>query len=86
MRRTLTVVLFLVLTACSTRQTPSNSNQPSQPAAGNQPSQPSPAAKPLGALQEGEASGTIVDEGQTITLKYAYARHGEMFDEDAIVW
>jgi len=36
-------------------------------------------------LKEGEASGTIVDEGQTITLKYAYAGHGEMFGEDAIV-
>ena len=74
MKRTLMVVfLLLVLTSCSTKQTPSNSNQPGQPAAANQPSQPSQAAKPLGALQEGEASGTIVDAGQTITLKYAYA-------------
>ena len=79
------VVLLLVLTACSTKQPPSNSNQPGQPSAANQPSQPSPPAKPQGALQEGEASGTIVDEGQTITLKYAYAGHGEMFHEDAVV-
>jgi hypothetical protein len=85
LKRTLTVVLLLVLTACSTKQTPSNNNQPSQPAAANQPSQPSTAAKPQGALQEGEASGTIVDEGQTISLKYAYAGHGEMFHEDAVV-
>jgi hypothetical protein len=85
LKRTLTVALLLVLTACATKQTPSNNNQPSQPAAANQPGQPSPAAKPQGALQEGEASGTIIDEGQTITLKYAYAGHGEMFHEDAVV-
>jgi hypothetical protein len=85
MKRSLTVVLLLVLSGCSTTQTPSNSNQPSQPAAANQPSQPSAATKPPGALQEGEASGTIVDEGQTIALKYAYAGHGEQFDEPAIV-
>lgn len=77
------VVLLLVLTGCSTSQTPSNSNQPSQPAAANQPSQPSSTATPH--LREGEASGTIVDEGQSITLKYAYAGHGEQFNEPAIV-
>ena len=85
MKRTLTVVLTLALTACSTKQTPSNSNQPSQPAAASQPGQPSAAAKPQGALQEGEASGAIVDEGQTITLKYAYAGLGEQFGEEAVV-
>ena len=85
MKRTFTVVLLLLLTACSTKQTTSNNNQPSLPAAANQPSQPSAAAKPQGALQEGEASGTIVDDGQTITLKYAYAGHGEMFHEAAVV-
>jgi len=84
LKQTLTVVLLLALTACATRQTPSN-NQSSQPSAANQPGQSSPAARPQGALQEGEASGTIVDEGQTITLKYAYAGHTEMFHEDAIV-
>lgn len=85
MKQTLIAVLLLVLTACSTTQTPSNSNQPGQPAAANQPGQPAPAAKPQGALQEGEASGTIVDEGQTITLKYAYAGQGEQFNEPAVV-
>jgi hypothetical protein len=83
--RKLTVVLLLLLTACSTTQTPSNSNQPGQPAAADQPSQPSSTAKPLGSLKEGEASGTIVDEGQTVTLKYAYAVHSEEFDEPAVV-
>jgi hypothetical protein len=86
MKRTLTVVLLLVLTSCSVKQTTSNSNQPSPLAAAHQPSQPSPAAKPPGALQEGEASGTIVDGGQTITLKYAYAGHGKVFDEDGIIF
>jgi hypothetical protein len=86
LKRTLTVVLLLVLTACSTTQTPSNKNQPNQPAATNQPSQPSSAAKPLGALQEGEASGTIVDAGQMITLKYAYAGHGKVFSEDGVIF
>lgn len=85
MKRTLTVVLLFMLSACSTKQTPSNSNQSNQPAAANQSTQPSTPAKTQGALQEGEASGTIVDEGQTITLKYAYAGHGEQFNEPAIV-
>ena len=67
-------------------QTASNKNQTSQPAAANQPSQPSQAAKPLGALEEGEASGTIVDAGQTITLKYAYAGHGKVFNEDGVIF
>ena len=86
MKGTLMVVLLLVLTACSTMQTASNKNQPSQPAAANQPSQPSSAAKPLGALQEGEASGTIVDAGQTITLRYAYAGLGKAFNEDGVIF
>jgi uncharacterized lipoprotein YajG len=68
LKQTLTIVLLLLLTACSTTQTTSNSNQPSQPAPANQPIQPTAAATPVAALQEGEASGTIVDEGQTITL------------------
>ena len=83
MKITVTVILFLALTACSS-QPSSNSNQPAKPAIANQPSQPT-ASQPTGALKEGEASGTIVDEGQTINLKYAYAGHGEMFGEDAIV-
>lgn len=83
MKRTLTVVLLLVLTACSTKQTPSNNNQP---AARNQPSQPSqPSSQTQGELGEGEASGTIIDEGQPVTLKYAYAGNGEMFHEDAVI-
>ena len=86
MKQTLTAVLLLVLTSCSIKQSTSNSAQPSQLAAANQPSQPAPAAKPLGALQEGEASGTIVDAGQTITLKYAYAGHGKVFNEDGVIF
>ena len=84
MKRTLTVLLLFALTACSTQQAPSNSNQPGQPAAASQASQPTAAATAPGALQEGEASGTIVDEGETITLKYAYAGHAKMFKEDAV--
>ena len=83
MKITITVILFLALTACSS-QPSSNSNQPAKPVVANQPAQPT-ASQPAGALKEGEASGTIVDEGQTINLKYAYAGHGEMFGEDAIV-
>ena len=85
MKRTLTVLLLLVLTACSTKRTPSNNSQPAQQAAANQTSQPSQAAKPQGELKEGEASGTIIDEGQPVTLKYAYAGNGEMFHEDAVI-
>jgi len=86
LKQTITVVLLILLTACSTTNTPSNNNQPAPPAAANQPSQPSAAATPPGgALREGEASGTIVDEGQTISLKYAYAGRGEQFNEPAIV-
>lgn len=86
MKQTITVVLLILLTGCSTTNTPSNNNQPATPVAANQPSQPSAAATPPNvALREGEASGTIVDEGQTITLKYAYAGHGEQFKEPAIV-
>jgi hypothetical protein len=92
------LVLLLVLTSCSIKQTSSNSNQSGQPAAANQPSQPAqPAAapqpsqpagavKPISELKEGEASGTIVLAGETITLKYAYAGHGERFGEEAVVF
>jgi hypothetical protein len=85
LRQTITVVVLVLLTACSTTHAPSNNNQPAQPAAGNQPGAPSPAPTTPGALREGEASGTIVDEGQTITLKYAYAGRGEQFNEPAVV-
>jgi hypothetical protein len=36
-------------------------------------------------LKDGEANGTIKVEGVSYALKYAYAGHGEMFGEDAIV-
>ena len=91
MRRLLTVVLLFTLAACSTQPTPSNGNgnsQPvasSQPAASSQPSSASAEAKPVDALKEGEASGSIVDEGTTIVLKHAYAGYGEMFGEEAVV-
>ncbi|MEK6287734.1 MAG: hypothetical protein AABO57_18610 [Acidobacteriota bacterium] len=86
MRRTLTLVLLLVLTACSTNERASNNNSGKTPSAGNQPSQPTQQqASAPGALREGEASGTIIVEGQTVTLKYAYAGHGKMFGEDAVL-
>ena len=87
MKQTFTVLLLFALSACSTTQ-PSNKNQPgtsTQPAAPAAPAAASAAAKPAGDLKEGEASGSIVDEGQTINLKYAYAGHTEMFGEDAVV-
>jgi hypothetical protein len=87
LKQTLTVLFLFALTACSTTQ-PSNRNQPAtatQPSASAAPAAPSAAAKPAGDLKEGEASGSIVDEGQTINLKYAYAGHTESFGEDAIV-
>ena len=85
MKQVLTVVISLLLAGCSTTPN-SNNNQPGQPAAAaSQSSQKAAATKPISELKEGEASGTIVDEGQTITLKYAYAGHGKMFDEDAVV-
>lgn len=84
MKQTLAVLLLVALAACSTQQTPSNSNQPGQPAVAPQASQPTAATKPPGTLQEGEAAGTIVDEGESITLKYAYAGHTKMFKEDAV--
>ena len=85
LKQVLTVVISLLLAGCSTTPT-SNNNQPGQPAAAaSQSSQAAAATKPISELKEGEASGTIVDEGQTINLKYAYAGHGKMFDEDAVV-
>jgi len=85
MKLTLTVVLLLAFTACTTKQAPSNSNQPAQPAAASQPSQQSSATKSVDSLKEGEASGSIVDEGVTVNLKYAYAGYGESFGEEAVV-
>jgi len=84
LKQVLTLAISLLLAGCSTTP-PSNNNQPSQPVAASQPGQPAAAVKPISELKEGEASGSIVDEGQTITLKYAYAGHGKMFDEDAVV-
>ena len=94
MKQTLSVLLLFALSACSTAPSSNSSNknqpgsvtQPSAPAAPAPPTAASSAvAKPVGDLKEGEASGSIVDEGQTINLKYAYAGHTEMFKEDAIV-
>ena len=89
MKRTCTIFLLSLLTACSTTTQPSNSNQPIQPGASTQPAasqpgQPAAAAKPIGELKEGEASGSILVEGETISLKYAYAGHTEMFGEPAV--
>jgi hypothetical protein len=95
LKRIATIVLLSLLTACSTTQ-PSNNNQPNppgaasqptaagQPGAASQPGQPAAAAKPIGELKEGEASGSILAEGETISLKYAYAGHTEMFGEPAV--
>jgi len=94
LKRIATIVLLFLLTACSTTQ-PSNNNQPSQPGAASQPAagqpgaasqpgQPAAAAKPIGELKEGEASGSILAEGETVSLKYAYAGHTEMFREPAV--
>lgn len=86
LKRTLTLVFFLLLTACSTKDPASNNNSGKAPSAVNQPGQPSQQqASAPGALREGEASGTIIVEGQTVTLKYAYAGHGKMFGEDAVL-
>ena len=78
-------MLLFTLAACSTQPTPSNSNAASQPVASSQPGSASAEAKPVDALKEGEASGSIVDEGNTIFLKHAYAGYGEMFGEEAVV-
>jgi len=93
LKQTLAALFLFALSACSTSES-GNKNQPgtaskpsgsaTQPAAPAAPAA-SAAAKPVGDLKEGEASGSIVDEGQTINLKYAYAGHTEMFSEDAIV-
>ena len=85
MKQFLTLAILLAFTACSTKQTTSNSNAPSIPPQSSQPNQPSPqqAAAP-GALNVGEATGTMVNAGETVTLKYAYGGHAEMFDEEAV--
>ena len=89
MKRTVTTALLFLLTACSTTQPTSNSQpgQPaaSQPAASSQPAPAGSAAKPIGELKEGEASGSILVEGQTIAVTHAYAGHGEMFGEEAVL-
>jgi hypothetical protein len=85
LKLSLTVVLVLFLTACFTTQ-PAPNNSGTQPGQGKRASQPAkqPASEPS-ALREGEASGTIIDEGQTVPIKYAYAGRGEQFGEEAIV-
>ncbi|MFY9557573.1 MAG: hypothetical protein WAV20_03885 [Blastocatellia bacterium] len=91
MKRTVTVVLLLVLAGgCSTKESASNNSNgnsnASQPGASAETAQPAahPARDPSN-LREGEASGTIIDEGQPIQLRYAYAGWGEQFDEEAVV-
>jgi hypothetical protein len=81
----LTIVVLLALTACSTKQTTSNNNSSIKPSPSNQPGPTSQQpAKAPGDLKEGEASGTILNAGETVALKYAYGGHAEMFDEDAV--
>ena len=86
MKLSLAVVLVFFFTACSTTQPQSNNNSGAQPDQGNHASQP---AKELagrsGALREGEANGTIIEDGQTVQIKYAYAGRGEQFGQEAIV-
>lgn len=78
--------LALALSACSTKQPTSNTNSSSQSGQSNGVPQPSqPVAGPQSALREGEASGTVVDAGETVTIKYAYAGHSVQFGEDAVV-
>lgn len=85
MKRILTVAVLLTLTACSTQQTTSNTNS-SKPSQSNPPGQASQqAVKTPGDLKEGEASGTMVDGGETATLKHAYAGHGVQFGEEAVI-
>jgi hypothetical protein len=86
LKRTVTTALLFLLTACSTTTQPTSNSQPgtaSQPAAASQPAQPAASAKPVAELKEGEASGTILVEGQTIAVNHAYAGRGEMFGEEA---
>jgi hypothetical protein len=85
LKQILTVTLLIVLTACSTKQTDSNNNSSSKPTQSNQQNAPSPqAAKSPADLKDGEATGTIIDEGETVNLKFAYAGHCKQFDEDAV--
>jgi hypothetical protein len=88
LKLTIGVVLLLAiaLSACSTKPPTSNTSSSSTPEPSNAASQPSPAAAgPQSGLREGEANGTVVDEGETVTIKYAYAGHGVQFGEDAVV-
>lgn len=85
MKRISIAAFLLLLTACSTKQTPSNNNTSITPSTSNQP--PAASQQPTkapGDLKEGEASGTIVNAGETVSLKYAYGGHAQMFDEDAV--
>jgi len=86
LKLSLAVVLILFFTACSATQPGSNNNSGTQPGQGNQASQPAKeSASGPTALREGEASGTIIEDGQTVQIKYAYAGRGEQFGEEAIV-
>jgi hypothetical protein len=91
LKKILIVVLLLVFNACSTKQTTSNNNSISTTNPSSAPSSTNPAApaaqqaaKVPGDLKEGEASGSIVNGGETVALKYAYGGHAEMFDEEAV--
>jgi hypothetical protein len=88
LKLTLTVglSLALILSGCSKGQPASSTNSTGQPNQGSADSPPlwTPPVK-LDTLREGEAGGSIKVEGLTYPVKYAYAGHGEMFGEDAIV-
>jgi len=85
LKKILTVALLDALAGCSTKQTTSNSNSSSTPTPST-PSAPTSqqTAKTPGDLKEGEASGPIVNAGETVALKYAYGGHAMMFDEEAV--
>jgi hypothetical protein len=80
------LLLAIALSACSTKQPSSNTSSSSQSGQSKESREASqPTASPQGTLREGEASGTVVDAGETVALKYAYAGHGVQFGEDAVV-
>jgi hypothetical protein len=70
----------------STPTTTSTERAASSPAAKSSPQADSPKNdQEPGTLKPGEASGTYTAKGETVTLKYAYARRAQRFGEDSVV-
>lgn len=91
MNRTLACALCLavvaIITACSSKQTPTTQTNQSTQTEPKQSSTKPEATQPAqaGELQPGQASGTYTAKGEVVELKYAYAGRAERFGTESMV-